>query len=256
MGNKVTGIFLFLIFASLNLGAKTINTCNSGNHLTTFAEQSVKAEINPDSIYIYGKMNFICPGDAWKIFGCQIIFKDTITEICVRDLREHHIQNEYFLITLNKPVTDCLKSLLYSIYSDSNTALKDGIPNERYVIGSNRSDLSINLILNEKIVNEFFHVWDIHDSYRSFVTFTNNFEPFRPPFYKMMELIYDILFEINKEIYHGRSRKKATDWIEDKFNYNYYEPNYRTVSYETIDLRRLANAIMIVYRTICGSGTN
>lgn len=245
MGNKVTGIFLFLIFASLNLGAKTINTCNSGNHITTFAEQSVKDDIAPDSIEIYGNLNYICPGDAWKIADCQILFKDTIAEIYVRSLSEQHLKNEYHLITLNKPVTDCLKSLLYAIYSDSNTALKEGIPNERYVIGSSQNDLSIKLIVNGKIVNEFFHVDDIQFSY-------SGFDPFRPPFYKMMDLINGILCKVDNDIYLGRRGELATDWVEEKFNYNYYDPNYRTVSYETIDLRRLANAMMIVYRTICG----
>ncbi len=222
MGNNVTKIFLFLIFASLNLGAKTINTCNSGNHLTKFSDDSVKADINPDSIEIYGNLNYICPGDAWKIADCQIIFKDTIAEIHVRSLSERPLKNEYHLISLNKPVTDCLKSLLYAIYSDSNTALKEGIPNERLVIGSSQNDLSIKLIVNGKIVNEFFHVDDIQFSY-------SGFEPFRPPFYKMMDLINDILCKVDNDIYHGRRGERATDWVKEMFNYNYYELDYKTV---------------------------
>lgn len=251
MGNKVKGILLFLIFAPLILGAKTTVASNSGNSLTKEAMQSVNTEINPDSIDIYGNLNFICPGDLWDIFECQILFMDSITEIYVKDFREQSINNEYFLITLNKPVTDRLKTLLYSIYSDSNTALKDGIPNERSVKSSNRSDLSINLLLNGKIVNEFFHVWDIHNSYRSIITSTNTLDPFKPPFYKMLELIYDILFQIDKEIYHGRSNRKANDWVENEFNYNYYKPGYRTVTDKIMHLRSSANAIKAIYSTIC-----
>lgn len=251
MGNKVKGILLFLIFAPLILGAKTTVAYNSGNSLAKEAMQSVNTEINPDSINIYGNLNFICPGDRWDIFECQILFMDSIAEIYVQNFREQSINNEYFLITLNKPVTDRLKTLLYSIYSDSNTALKDGIPNERSVRSADRSDLSIKLLLNGKIVNEFFHVWDIHYSYRSIITSTNTLDPFKPPFYKMLELIYDILFQIDKEIYHGRHNKKATDWVENEFNYNYYKPGYRTVTDKIRHLRSSANAIKAIYRTIC-----
>ncbi len=251
MGNKVKGILLFLIFAPLILGAKTTVARNSRNSLTKEAMQSVNTEINPDSINIYGNLNFICPGDLWDIFECQIIFMDSIAEVYVQDFRKQSINNEYFLITLNKPATDRLKTLLYSIYSDSNTALKDGIPNERSIMSANRSDLSIKLLLNGKIVNEFFHVWDIHYSYRSIITSTNTLEPFKPPFYKMLELIYDILFQIDKEIYHGRSNRKATDWVENEFNYNYYKPGYRTVTDKIMHLRSSANAIKAIYRTIC-----
>ena len=256
MKNKETKVFLFLILAPLILGAKTITTRNSGNHLTKETEKSVISEINPDSMDIYGDLKFICPGDAWEIAECQIIFKDTVAEIYVQGLREQPLRKEYFLITLNKPVTDRLKLLLYSIYSDGNTALKDGIPNERSVIGSNRSDLSINLILNGKIVNEFFHVWDIHYSYQSLVSSTNTLEPFKSSFYKMMELIYDILFQIDKEIYHGRRHKKATDWIENEFNYNYYTQGYRIVTDKTMRLRSLANVIMAIYRMACAKCSN
>lgn len=251
MGNKVKGILLFLIFAPLILGAKTTVTCNSGNSLTKEAMQSVNTEIKPDSIDIYGNLNFICPGDRWDIFECQILFMDSIAEIYVQDFREQSINNEYFLITLNKPVTDRLKTLLYSIYSDSYTALKDGIPNERSVRSADRSDLSIKLLLNGKIVNEFFHVWDIHYSYRNIITSTNTLDPFKPPFYKMLELIYDILFQIDKEIYHGRSNRKANDWVENEFNYKYYKPGYRTVSDKILHLRSSVNAIKAIYRTIC-----
>ena len=71
------------------------------------------------------------------------------------------------------------------------------------------------------------------------------------PFYKMLELIYDILFQIDKEIYHGRSNRKAADWIENEFNYNYYKPGYRTVTDKIMHLRSSANAIKAIYRTIC-----
>ena len=105
MGNKVKGILLFLIFAPLILGAKTTVAYNSGNSLAKEAMQSVNTEINPNSIKIYGTMNLVCPGERWEIFECNIIFKDTISEIYVQNFREQSINNEYFLITLNKPVT-------------------------------------------------------------------------------------------------------------------------------------------------------
>ena len=251
MGNKVKGILLFLIFAPLILGAKTTVACNSGNSLTKEAMQSVNTEINPDSIKIYGTMNLVCPGERWGIFECNIIFKDTISEIYVQGFGEQSSNKENFLITLNKAVTDRLKTLLYSIYCDSNTALNDGIPNERSVKCSDRCDLSIKLFLNGKIINEFFYVNDIQESYRSIITSTNTLDPFKPPFYKMLELIYNILFQIDKEIYHGRSNRKAADWIENEFNYNYYKPGYRTVTDKIMHLRSSANAIKAIYRTIC-----
>ena len=62
----------------------------------------------------------------------------------------------------------------------------------------------------------------------------------------MLELIYDILFQIDKEIYHGRHNKKAADWIENEFNYNYYKPGYRTVTDKIMHLRSSANAIKAI----------
>lgn len=243
MGNNVKGIFIFLIFVSLNLGAKAITTFNTINNLTKFLSDSVKTDIDPDSIEIYGTLNYICPGDAWEIADCQIIFKGTTAEIYVQSFGGQTSKNEYILITLNKPVTDCLKSLLYAIYSDSNTALKDGIPNERSVIGSAKNDLSIKIIFNGKIVNEFFHVFDIQFSY-------SGFDPFKPSFYKMLELIEGILCKVDYEIYHGRRGEMATDWVKEKFNYNYYETDYRIVSYEILVLKNVANAIRTIFRMV------
>lgn len=126
MGNKVKGILLFLIFAPLILGAKTIVACNSGNSLTKEAMQSVNTEINPDSIDLNCRIdvsyNFEGRSPS-SILNGQLILTDSVSLYKARTKENHYI-DEYIITTLNKPTANFFKVLLYDLYTSHNSVIK------------------------------------------------------------------------------------------------------------------------------------
>lgn len=167
-------------------------------------------------------IEYFCAGNGLDIVKCQIILNDSASNLRTQS-KDQSFYNAFSQVKLNKRTVDCFKSLLFELYSNNNTALKDGITNERRIIGSTQHDLSINLTLDDKKINEFFHVLDIMDSHE-------NFDPFRPPFYKIMELIDAILLKADNDIYKNPCnyyrRAKIPVWITETFNDIYYETTY------------------------------
>lgn len=167
-------------------------------------------------------IEYFCAGSSLDIVKCQIILNDSLPILRTQS-RDQSFYNDFSQVKLNEKTADCFKSLLSELYSNNNTALKYGITNERRVIGSTQHDLSINLTLDDKKINEFFHVLDIMDSHE-------NFDPFRSPFYKIMELINAILLKADNDIYKNPCkyyrRAKIPAWIAETFNDKYYETTY------------------------------
>lgn len=176
----------------------------------------------PESHGIDCFIEYFCAGEIWDTVKCQISLNDTIAVFRVQS-RDQSSYNGYTLLKLNKQTADCFKSLLFELYSNHDSALKDGIPNERDIISSTQDNLSISLTIGEKQINEFFHVTDILASYE-------NFDPFRPQFYKIRELIDAIILKMEYEKNKNHNNYKRTltipDWITEKFNNEYYETHY------------------------------
>lgn len=167
-------------------------------------------------------IEYFCAGEIWDTVKCQIILNDTIAVFRVQS-RNQSSYDGYTLLKLNKQTADCFRSLLFELYSERNSALKDSIPNERHSISSTQDDLSVSLTIGDKKINEFFHVTDILASYE-------NFDPFRPQFHKLRELIDAIILKVEYEKNKNHNNYKRTlttpDWITEKFNNEYYETQY------------------------------
>lgn len=166
-------------------------------------------------------IEYFCAGDLWNTVKCQLILNDTIAVLRVQSW-EQSLNNNYSHLSLNKKSADCFKSLFHEIYSEHSSALKDGFLNERNVNGSTQEDLSISLTLNNKRINEYFHVLDILDSYK-------NYNPFRPQFYKIRELIIAIILRFEKkDVYNNNEYQIVPDWIKEKFHDEYYDYYFDT----------------------------
>lgn len=213
MENRVTGIFLFLIFASLNLGANTINTCNSGNHPTKFAEQSVKDKINHDSIILDGYIDIEYNLEGVpKIINVRSIFNDT-SAVFRFQTHDQYFNKEYSQVILNKQTADCLRILLYTLYTNHNYLIKDEYRKKYFSCDSYMCTIKMNI--NGKKINET----------RNLMHYIFFDEPYNFPFDKIMQLILAITNKIERDILKSRNIKpKAATWITEVFHDRFYEP--------------------------------
>lgn len=210
---RILPISLIILFSFVAFGCIETKTTENNNSC---------AKTNLDNNEFDCLIEYFCTGEIWDTVKCQIILNDTIAVFRVQS-RDQSSYGGYTQLRLNKRTADCFKSLLLELYSEQNTALKDDIPNERDVISSTQDDLSISLTIDGKKINEFFHVTDILYSHK-------DFDPFRPQFYKIRELINAIILKIEYEKNKNHNNYKRTliipDWITEKFNNEYYETHY------------------------------
>lgn len=200
-------ISLILLFSFVAFGCIETKTTENNN-------SCAKTDLDNNKFDCF--IEYFCAGEVWNTVKCQIILNDTVEVFRIQN-RDQSSYSGYTQLRLNKRTADCFKSLLLELYSEQNTALKEGIPNERDVISSTQDDLSISLTIGGKEINEFFHITDILYSHK-------DFDPFRPQFYKIRELINAIILKVEDEKDKSQNKAPITpDWITEKFHDEYYE---------------------------------
>lgn len=155
-----------------------------------------------------------------RIHVCQILLNDTIA------LFRGQTNFEQCQVTLTKPIADYIKSLLYDIYTENKSGIKDQYINEPRYITTFISDWNITMNLEGKRINETI------DEIGYLITFD---EPFHSPFKRLLELIYAITVKMERDIFeveYIHSRYRPVEWIIEMFHDEFYEP------YNDINSRR------------------
>lgn len=157
-----------------------------------------------------------------RIHICQILLNDSIA------LLRGQTNFEQCQVTLTKPIADYIKSLLYDIYTENKSGVKDKYINEPRTITTFISDWNITMNLEGKRINETI------DEIGYSITFD---EPFHSQFKRLLELIYAITVKMEQDIFeveYIHNRYKPVEWIIEMFHGEFYEPynDINSVNYQ------------------------
>lgn len=181
-----------------------------------------KASVNSDKtieIVNYNSSGFSCRMEKFynteynrdRIHICQILLSDSIAL-----LRGQTFVNLPVQVTLNKPVSDYIKSLLYNIYSEQKSAIKKQYINEPHDMMSFSSEWNITMSMEGIKIKESIDVIGYA------VTFD---EPFHPQFDRLLELIYAITVKMEQDIFRIENTDyNQEEWITEMFHDEYYLP--------------------------------
>lgn len=199
-----------------------------------FACSNDKTPVNSDKtieIVNYNSSGFSCRMEKFyntefhrdRIYTCQILLNDSIAL-----LRGQTFVNLPVQVTLNKPVSDYIKSLLYNIYSEQKSAIKKQYINEPHDMMSFSSEWNITMSMEGIKIKESIDVIGYA------VTFD---EPFHPQFDRLLELIYAITVKMEQDIFeveYIHNRYKPVEWIIEMFNDEFYESynDIKSINYQ------------------------
>ena len=183
-----------------------------------------KASVNSDKtieIVNYDNSGFSCRmeriynAEGAGLKNCQILLNDTIAIFRGQTLI-HQLQ-----VTLTNAVSDYIKSLLYDIYTENRSAIKDKYINANYCISSATSKWNIMMNMDGEKTNEKIDI----SGYA--VTFD---DPFNPQFNRLLELIYAITVKMEQDIFRiENTHCNQAEWITETFHDEYYLP-YNDIS--------------------------
>lgn len=198
-----------------------------------FACSNDKTPVNSDKtieIVNYNSSGFNCRMERIynteyhpeRINTCQILLNDSIA------LFRGQSDIQQFQITLTKPISDYIKSLLYDIYTENKSAVKAQYINEPRDLTTFISDWNIKMNMEGNIIKETVDV----------ISYSISFdEPFHSQFKRLLELIYAITVKMEQDIFeveYIHNRYKPVEWIIEKFNDEFYEPynDIKSINYQ------------------------
>lgn len=171
--------------------------------------------VNYDSSGFSCRMERIYNGVGSGIKNCQILLNDTIAIFSGQTLMQQ------LQVTLTNTVSDYIKSLLYDIYTENRSAIKDQYINANYCISSATSKWDIMMNMGGKKINERIDI----SGYA--ITFD---DPFHPQFDRLLELILAITVKMEQDIFRIENTDyNQAEWITETFHDEYYLP-YNDIS--------------------------
>ena len=177
----------------------------------------------PDSISLDCQLNYSRFGETTFITKFQLTLNPTnaILNVEGHTLNKEctDIEIKKLQLTLKERVANCFRRLLFELYSDNDSSLKDSLPEKRWITIVANNSLSIEINLNNKHVKESFEVENTIATYGE-----DNIYPFKPQFEKLYKLIIAIILKAEDQFYGIGHKLDAPDWIVEEFNYDYYEP--------------------------------
>ncbi len=209
MGNKLVTLVLFLVSVSLQGNAYITEPKNSLESIS----QLLNSTIAPDSIDIDCciDIEYNLEG-APIILGAKLILNDSLS-LFKYQTAEEYFKKEYSSITLNKQTADCLRVLLYTLYSNHKYFIKDEYRRKYFSCDSFMWD--INIVLGGKKIKEK----------RNLMHYIAFDEPYHFPFLHILELIVAITDKIERDISPSNNFKpRVANWIKEMFHDKYYLP--------------------------------
>lgn len=188
-----------------------------GNDKTTVNSDKTIEIVNYDSSGFSCRIDRIYTAGGDCIKKCQILINDTIA------IFRGETYYEQRQVTLTKPIADCFKSLLYDIYSEQNSVIKDQYINEPHSITGYKPEWNIVMNMKGKIIKESVDLLGYGLTFK---------KPWHPQVEKLLPLIYTITDKMEQDIFkieYLHHRYKPDEWITEMFHDEYYLP-YNDIS--------------------------
>ena len=213
MGNRFQFLIMAISLSVLNSFADTINS----ERISDDVIQLYNSTHNLDSIIKDCSMEitYSSEGSEWnKIRKVKLLLSDTASVVQSQDSRQI-VDKFYSQVTLKKQTADYFKALLFEIYSQHRSVIKDSILNEGLARLYHSTSWSIKLNLPGQEINESIKTSDYYYSFE---------DPFHEQFERIWELIFAIKRKMEYDIYSLKDKGyKMEDWIKEKFDGVFYE---------------------------------
>lgn len=227
MANKLSTIIVAIFLSAMNIVADT-TTSNSkpdnqfnkyiinNDRLSDSIIKLYNSTHNLDSIINNCRMGFQYPLDGpeeKRIIEIEIEFNDTVSIVTTRSASQI-LGGQRSKVKLTKQTADYFKFLLFEIYSEQRSVIKDSILNGDILLSSHSTIWSITMNLPKQIIAEYLQ--------------TNSFpfiSGFHPQFDKIRQLIQAIKRKMEKDIYNLNDiNYEPQNWITETFHDEYYLP--------------------------------
>ncbi len=186
-----------------------------GNGKTSVNSDKTIEIVNYDSSGFSCRIERIYNSEGAGLKNCQILLNDTIALFRGQTLIQQ------LQVTLTNAVSDYIKSLLYDIYTENRSTIKDKYINANYCISSATSKWNIMMNMDGKKINEKINI----SGYA--ITFD---QPFHPQFDRLLELILAITVKMEQDIFRIENTDyNQAEWITETFHDEYYLP-YNDIS--------------------------
>lgn len=239
MANKLSTIFVAIFLSAMIIVADTTTSnSNPDNQFNKYVFNNDKlsdsiikyynSTHNLDSIINNCRMGFEYPLDGpegKRIIEIEIGFNDSASIVITRSASQI-IGGHSNKVKLTKQTADYFKSLLFGIYSEQRSVIKDSILSGDILLISHSTIWSITLNLPNQKIAEY-----LQTSSLSF----NSETAFHPQFKKIQQLVRAIKRKMEKDIYKIKNIDyKPEPWIEEMFHDKYYEPynNINSIKYQ------------------------
>lgn len=213
MGNRFKFLIMAIVLTVTNSFADTINS----ERISDDVIQLYNTTHNLDSIIkdcFMEKTYSIESLEGNRIIKVKLLLSDTASVVQSQDSRQR-ADKFYSQVTLKKPTADYFKILLFEIYSQHKSVIKDSILNEGLARWSPSASWSIKLKLPNQEINESIKTSDYYYSFE---------DPFHEQFERILDLIFAIKRKMEYDIYSLKDKDyKMKDWIKEKFDGVFYE---------------------------------
>ncbi len=213
MGNRFKFLIMAIVLTVTNSFADTINS----ERISDDVIQLYNTTHNLDSIIKDCFMEITYSSESLegnRIRKIKLLLSDTASVVQSQDSRQI-VDKFYSQVTLNKLTADYFKTILFEIYSQHKSVIKDSILNENFLRITHPTSWSIKLKLPNQEINESIKTSDYYYSFE---------DPFHEQFERILDLIFAIKRKMEYDIYSLKDKDyKMKDWIKEKFDGVFYE---------------------------------
>ncbi len=213
MSNILLNRFLYLIIFVIFPNRYIYANKSASDKSKEFNVESSYHKLNPDSIILDGYIDieYNLEG-APQILSIRSIFNNT-SAVFRFQTRDQYFNKKYSQVILNKQTAECLRILLYTLYTNHNYLIKDEYRKNYFSCDSYMCTIKMNI--NGKKINET----------RNLMHYIFIDDPYNFPFDKIIQLILAITNKIERDILNpGNIKPEAAEWINEMFHDKFYEP--------------------------------
>lgn len=210
MLNKFIYLVIFITFPNTYIYANE----SASDKSKEFNVESSCNKLSPDSIILDGYIDieYNLEG-APEILSIRSIFNDT-SAVLRFQTHDQYFNKKYSQVILNKQTAECLRILLYTLYTNHNYLIKDEYRKKYFSCDSYMCTIKMNI--NGKKINET----------RNLMHYIFIDDPYNFPFDKIIQLIRAITNKIERDILNmGNIKPEAAKWITEMFHDEFYEPH-------------------------------
>lgn len=211
---KFHKVIFAIIFIHIFVACSNTDTSSNWKGKRHAHNVESKNTMNIDSLDFYCRIEGTYAGEGIIIQHCKLTLTDSISILSGQAVYERSA----IQVSLTKPVSDYIKSLLKSIYSKHKSAIKDEYLNANYGISSVTLRYDITMNMGGKRICETIDVIGYELTFDA---------PFHPQFDRLLELISVIIVKMEQDIFeveYSYHRNKPAEWITEMFHDEYYLP--------------------------------